>query len=184
MIYWLRPFCGYSWLRRMLNAQASLYIVDVARGLGLFKTSPYSLVHLTTTVRPVVNECVLASRTIPNGVTVQIVSDRNISWGNRRVAVINRRDITVVSPVVEICKWRSWCLSGCPSRRTVSYSGCWSYTWVIAALFELHVSYCSSVWATRELLQLCLSKFCKSWQLVAASTHSDLVLKILGLILV
>jgi hypothetical protein len=56
-----------------------MYTVDVARGLGLFKTSPNSLVYLTTIVRPVVNECVLASRRMPNGVTVQIVSDHNIS---------------------------------------------------------------------------------------------------------
>jgi hypothetical protein len=162
-IYWPRPFCGYSWLRHMLDARASMYIVDVARGLGLYKTSPNSLVHLTTIVRPVVNERWLAIRTMPNGITVQIVSDRNISWGNRRVAVKNRRHITVVSPVVEICKWRLWCLSDCPSHHTVSYSGSLSY----------HV--CS--------LHLRLSNFCKSWQLVATSTHSDLVLKILSLIL-
>jgi len=55
-----------------------MHIVDVARGLGLLKTSPYSLVHLTTIVRPVVNECLLANRMMPNDVTVQIVSDRNI----------------------------------------------------------------------------------------------------------
>jgi hypothetical protein len=50
-----------------------MYIVDVARGLVLFKTSPNRLVHLTTIVRTVVNECVLASRRMPNGVTVEIV---------------------------------------------------------------------------------------------------------------
>jgi len=37
--------------------QYVLYIVDVARGLVLFKTSPNSLAHLTTIVRPVVNDC-------------------------------------------------------------------------------------------------------------------------------
>lgn len=90
MIYWLRPFCGYSWLRRLLNARASTYIADVAWGLGLFKTSPNSLVHLTTIVKPAVNDCWLASITMPSGVRVQIVCDRKISWGNRRVAVTNR----------------------------------------------------------------------------------------------
>ena len=50
-----------------------------SEGLRLYKTSPIILVHLTTKVKRVVNDRLLASRAMPNGVTVQIVSDRNIS---------------------------------------------------------------------------------------------------------
>lgn len=73
------PSAGTADYVALLNARVSMYIVDVARGLGLFRTSPNSLVHLTTIVRPVANECLLASRKMPNGITEQIVSDRSIS---------------------------------------------------------------------------------------------------------
>jgi hypothetical protein len=131
MIYWLRPFYGYSWLRHRPNARASVYIVHVARGLELFKTSPNSLVHLTTIGRPAVNDSVLASRRMPNGVTVQIVSDRIISWGIWRVAVTNRRDITVVCRQ----RWKLQMTIMMPKRLPITSYSKWQY--------ELHVCYCS-----------------------------------------
>jgi hypothetical protein len=116
-----------------VTARASVYIVDVARGLELFKTSPNSLVHLTTILRPAVNDSVLASWTMPNGLTVQIVSDCNISWGIWRVALTNRRDITVVCRQ----RWKLQMTIMMPKRLPITSYSKWKY--------ELYVCYCSCI---------------------------------------
>jgi hypothetical protein len=127
--YWLRPFLR---VRRRLNARASMYVVDAARGLEKLITSPNSLVHLTTKVRPVVNDDLHVSGTMRISVTVQIVSDRNISSGIWRVAVITVLTLLVSVSSGENYKWRPWCLSTCPTLHIVSYCGNVTYMAVTA----------------------------------------------------